>query len=109
MALNVDEQYLKTIMHNLTNNSIKALGTTPGSFISWKAWEDGSQKYLSITDNGPGATQEAFKPLYDDSAPIGSKNGLGLHIVRDLAKAINCQLLVNPKPGHGVELRLKFS
>ncbi|MDR3713507.1 MAG: ATP-binding protein [Puia sp.] len=109
MALHVDEHYLKTIMLNLTNNSIKALGTSPGSFISWKAWEEGSQKYLSITDNGPGATKEALKPLYDHSAPIGIKNGLGLHIVRDLAKAINCQLSVNSKPGHGIELKLTFS
>lgn len=109
MTLNVDEHYLKTIMHNLTNNAIKALGVAPGSSITWKAWEEGSQKYLSITDNGPGATQEAFKPLYDDSAPIGIKNGLGLHIVRDLAKAISCQLSVNLKPGSGVELKLKFS
>lgn len=109
MVLNVDEHYLKTIMLNLTNNAIKALGAKSGGTITWKAWEDGSQKYLSVTDNGPGATQEAFKALYDDAAPIGIKSGLGLHIVRDLAKAIGCHLSVNLKQGSGVELQLKFS
>jgi signal transduction histidine kinase len=108
MVLNVDEHYLKTIIHNLTCNSIKALAAATESYIIWKAWEEGTNKYLSITDNGPGATQEAFKPLYDDSAPIGIKNGLGLHIVRDLANAIKCQLLVTTKLGRGVELKLKF-
>jgi signal transduction histidine kinase len=109
MVLNVDEHYLKTIMLNLTNNAIKALGKTSNGAITWKAWEQGSQKYLSVTDNGPGATQEAFKALYDDAAPIGIKSGLGLHIVRDLAKAIGCHLSVNLKHGSGVELQLKFS
>jgi C4-dicarboxylate-specific signal transduction histidine kinase len=109
MQLNVDEHYLKTIIYNLTNNAIKALGGTSGGTITWRAWEEGPQKYLSVTDNGPGATKEAFRALYDDTAPIGIKSGLGLHIVRDLAKAIGCQLLVNPGQGTGVELQLKFS
>jgi len=109
MQLNVDAHYLKTIIYNLTNNAIKALGTSAGGLITWRAWEEGPQKYLSITDNGPGATQEAFRALYDDAAPIGIKSGLGLHIVRDLAKAIGCQLLVNLNQGSGVELQLKFS
>jgi len=75
--------YLKTIMYNLTNNAVKALGGTSGGTITWLAWKEGAQKYLSVTDNGPGATQEAFRALYDDTAPIGIKSGLGLHIVRD--------------------------
>jgi len=108
MQLNVDAHYLKTIMHNLTNNATKAL-VENGGVITWKAWEEGSQKYLSITDNGPGAEQEAFRALYDDAAPIGIKSGLGLHIVRDLAKAIGCQLQVTANKGEGVELQLKFS
>ena len=109
MELNIDEHYVKTIMYNLTNNAIKALGDAAGSSIVWKAWAEVDQKYLSITDNGPGAAEEAFKALYDDAAPIGIKTGLGLHIIRDLAKAINCKISVLTKPGSGSELKLMFS
>ena len=107
MQLNIDEHYIKTIMYNLTNNAVKALGGK--GTIVWKAWEEGKQRYLSITDNGPGATEEAFRALYDDSAPVGIKTGLGLHIIRDLAKAIGCKISVFTTPGSGAELRLAFS
>ena len=103
MKLNIDEHYVKTIMYNLTNNAIKALGRS-GTII-WRAWEADTQKYLSITDNGPGATEEAFRALYDESAPVGIKIGLGLHIIRDLAKAIKCKIQVINITS-GVEVRL---
>ena len=109
MKLNIDEYYVKTIMYNLTNNAVKALGNITGGSITWKAWEEGGQKYLSITDNGPGATEEAFRALYDDSAPVGIKTGLGLHIIRDLAKAIGCKISVSTMPGSGAEFKLMFS
>jgi signal transduction histidine kinase len=108
MFIHTDEHYLKTIMQNLTNNAVKALAGTENATITWQAWENKSGKYLSISDNGPGATEDQLKPLYDDSAPIGIRKGLGLHIVRDLAKAINCQVTVNAKPGKGVQIRLGF-
>ena len=109
MQLTVDPDYLQTIMFNLTNNAIKALSGTNGGKITWKARENGPKKYLSITDNGPGATADAFRALYDETVPVGIKNGMGLHIVRDLAKAIGCQLKVTSKPGSGVELQLMFT
>ena len=109
MELKTDEHYIKTIVYNLTNNAIKALGKQASGSISWKAWEKDDQKYLSVTDNGPGATQEAFRALYDDSAPIGIMNGLGLHIVRDLSKAIGCKVTVESKPGEGVVITIEFS
>ncbi len=107
MKLMVDEHYLKTIMYNLTNNSVKALRN--GGTIIWKAWAEGGQQYLSITDNGPGATTDAFKALYDESAPIGIASGLGLHIIRDLAKAIGCKISVSAKPHQGVAITLQLA
>ena len=106
MKLNIDEHYVKTIMYNLTNNAVKALGGN--GTIKWRAWEEGKQKYLSITDNGPGATEEAFRALYDDSAPVGIKTALGLHIIRDLAKAIKCKISIM-NISNGVEIRLTMA
>jgi two-component sensor histidine kinase len=46
--------------------------------------------------------------LYDDKAEVGSKSGLGLHLIRDLAKLINCSIKVNSKPAEGTEILLIF-
>lgn len=109
MRITTDEHYVKTIMFNLTNNAIKALGDKAQGEINWKAWQADGHQYFTITDNGPGAAHESFRPLYDDSAPIGIKNGLGLHIVRDLAKAIGCKISVQSSPGAGAEIKLSFT
>ncbi|MDP4254227.1 MAG: tetratricopeptide repeat-containing sensor histidine kinase [Bacteroidota bacterium] len=85
-----DEQYLRTIMYNLTANAVKALRQETDGQIQWKALRRGNDLLLSISDNGPGASNEQLRALYDESAPSGARTGLGLHIIRDLAKAIGC-------------------
>ena len=107
IILNTDENYLKTIIRNLTGNAIKALEKTENGKIIWKAWQENNQIYLSITDNGIGGTQEKFKALYDDSEVIGIKSGLGLHLIRDLATAINCKIEVSSKPDSGTTFTIK--
>ena len=106
--IHTDEHYLKTIMRNLTSNAVKALAGTPHAKIVWTAWETKGKKYLSLVDNGPGATDQQLKPLYDDSMPVGIKSGLGLHLVRDLARAIACIVTVRSTPEKGTEFQLNF-
>jgi len=108
IELNTDENYLKTIVRNLTGNAIKALDKTEYPTIQWKAWQENNQTFLSITDNGSGGTQEQFKALYDDSEVVGIQTGLGLHLIRDLAKAIDCIIEVDSKPKQGTSFTLKF-
>ncbi|MBJ2123228.1 ATP-binding protein [Flavobacterium sp. IB48] len=108
IILKTDENYLKTIIRNLTGNAIKALDKTQNAKIVWKAWQENQKKYLSITDNGPGGTQEKFKALYNDSEVIGIKSGLGLHLIRDLATAINCKIEVCSKPNIGTTFTIIF-
>jgi signal transduction histidine kinase len=93
-----DEDYLWTIMQNLTANAVKALRETPDARIDWKAWGSGGSVYLSISDNGPGIGPEQLKALYaDDAAITGARQGLGLHIIRDMAKAIGCVITLKPQ------------
>ncbi|MCR4031859.1 MULTISPECIES: sensor histidine kinase [Flavobacterium] len=108
LILETDENYLKTIIRNLTGNAIKALDKTPNAKVVWKAWQENQKNYLSITDNGPGGTQEKFKALYDQSEVIGIKSGLGLHLIRDLATAINCKIEVCSKPDSGATFTIIF-
>lgn len=106
MSVQTDENYLQTIMHNLTSNAIKALHNTPNASIVWNAKQEGGKTILSITDNGPGVNEEQVKALYEDAVVPNAKTGLGLHLIRDLAKAIRCSIEVQSQPGTGTTFRL---
>ncbi len=108
IEINTDENYLKTIIRNLTGNAIKALIDIKNPTIIWKAWQSEHKTFLSITDNGKGASDEQFKALYDDKEVVGIKIGLGLHLIRDLAKAIDCEVSVNSRIGQGTTFILKL-
>ena len=108
LRLVTDEDYLKTIMQNLTNNAVKALKKTPNAHIRWEARQENSQIILAIIDNGPGASAQQLNALYTDEAHIGTKTGLGLHLIRDLARAISCQVSVKSNLNEGMEFQLAF-
>jgi signal transduction histidine kinase len=105
-----DEDYLWTIMQNLTANAVKALRGVTAGLIIWKAWQDGPTLYFSISDNGPGIAPEQLKALYaDDAAITGGRQGLGLHIIRDMAKAIGCVIGWKAQEGGGTVFELALS
>ena len=101
-----DENYLQVIMQNLTANALKALKSNPHGRIEWKALKDGASTMLSITDNGPGISDEQIKVLYDESSSINAKTGFGLHLIRDLAKAIRYRITIRSQPGMGTTFTL---
>jgi signal transduction histidine kinase len=107
-TVNTDENYLKAIMHNLTANAVKAIVQTPGAQIIWKAWQENNKTFLSVTDNGAGASNEQLKALYDETASSGALHGLGLHIIRDLAKAIGCTVTLEPQTKTGTTFILSL-
>jgi signal transduction histidine kinase len=108
IKINTDENYLKTIIRNLTGNAIKALANIENGTIVWKVWQENNQKFLSITDNGNGATDAQFKALYDDKEVVGIRTGLGLHLIRDLADAIHCKVEVESKLNVGTTFVLRM-
>jgi signal transduction histidine kinase len=109
IEINTDENFLKTIIRNLTGNAIKALKEKPEGIIIWKAYSASNKYFLSISDNGSGANQDQLKALYDDTEVIGIQSGLGLHLIRDLAKAIDCEISVDSKIGFGTTFTLKIT
>ncbi|RZJ69358.1 tetratricopeptide repeat-containing sensor histidine kinase [Flavobacterium sp.] len=109
LSVETDPDYLKTIIRNLTANAIKALETTENPKIQWVAFVENGQTKLSISDNGPGASHEQFKALYDEKEVIGIKSGLGLHLIRDLASAINCTISVSSELEKGTTFKLSFA
>jgi signal transduction histidine kinase len=105
-VISTDENYLRTIMQNLTSNAIRALKNRPNANIEWKAIKEGDKIMLSITDNGPGIGAEQAKALFDDSTVSNEKHGFGLHLVRDLAKAIQYKIAVQSEQGRGTTFTL---
>ncbi len=101
LELFTDENYLKTIIRNLTSNAINVFTSAQNPTIIWKAWQENGKSYLSISDNGKGADSDQFKALYDDKEVVGIKSGLGLHLIRDLAKAIDCEITLDSKLNEG--------
>ena len=101
-----DENYLQTIMYNLTSNAVKALSNTNDAVIEWKAFHKNGKTILSITDNGPGLSPEFMNSLYNETIVPNAKTGLGLHLVRDLAKTIQCSISVQSQPGEGTTFSL---
>ncbi len=95
LVIDTDENYLKTILRNLTTNAIKALKNKINGYIEWKAWQEGGKIYLSITDNGPGISEAQQQVLFTNDASIGTRNGLGLHLIRDLATALSYSIKVD--------------
>jgi len=101
LSVSTDEDYMKTIMYNLTANALKALRHVPNGQICWEVRQQGHQVLLTITDNGPGVQPQQMDALYNENAVVGTKHGLGLHLIRDLAKAIQCTVSFRPAANGG--------
>ncbi|MDR3692997.1 tetratricopeptide repeat-containing sensor histidine kinase [Mucilaginibacter sp.] len=106
LSVYTDENYLKTIMQNLTQNSINAMKGTGERVISWKAWNEGNAIKLSITDNGPGMSAEQIKKFEENITIGSSKQGLGLSLVKDMAQTIGCTIALHSKEGSGTTFTL---
>ncbi len=108
VSFKTDENYLKTILRNLTNNAIKATEDVEFPKVNWKAKAENQQIILCISDNGKGADLDKFNALFDQNESIGVQSGLGLHLVRDLAEKINCEIEVYSELGQGTKFVLKL-
>lgn len=108
LTITTDENFLKTIIRNLTYNAIKALDEVENPEIIWEAYTSDGFQILSIKDNGIGSNSEQFRALYDEKYTVGIKTGLGFHLIRDMAKAINCKVKVSSTPNGGTTILLVF-
>lgn len=111
LKITTDENYVKTIMRNLTANAIAALQETENPRIEWTATKVNNKIILSITNNGPAIPDSRIRILYEKDATENIKEGLGLKIIRDLAKTIGCRIEVyrGKKTGIGTRFSLIFN
>jgi len=108
LQLETDEDYLKTILRNLTSNAIKAVHDRAEGVIEWRAWKEDHHVCLAVTDNGPGISAGQRLALFNDDADIGTRHGLGLPLIRDLTEAVHCEIRVDTPAGGGTTFTLLF-
>ncbi|MFN8358012.1 MAG: tetratricopeptide repeat-containing sensor histidine kinase [Spirosomataceae bacterium] len=104
-----DEDYLKTIMQNLTANAVNALKNKPNAMVRWEARQQNGQIVLAIIDNGGGMSPQQLSVFNTEGGFISGKTGLGLHLIKDLAKTIACRIAVQSSPQLGTEFQLVFA
>jgi len=83
----LDEDQFKQILLNLLNNSIDALEHASRKRIHIEASHMGDRVLVRFDDTGPGFADlnRAFDPFFT-TKPIGKGTGLGLFIVRAIAR-----------------------
>lgn len=108
LTLNTDENYLKTIMHNLTQNAVHELKASENGVITWQATKTENNIILSINDNGKGMSETEIQKFETDTKVSSSKHGLGLYIIKDMATAIDCTIKVQSKLNEGTTFSLIF-
>jgi len=106
LEVKTDEDYLKTIIRNLTANALNAVREVERPVVAWRAWRENGMLKLSVTDNGPGIDEAQATALFAEDEVRGVKSGLGLHLVRDLAKAIGWTISVETSNPRGTTFLL---
>ncbi|MBL0739935.1 tetratricopeptide repeat-containing sensor histidine kinase [Chryseolinea lacunae] len=104
-----DENFVRAILYNITNNAVTALHATTHAKVEWKAWQTENNLVLSIADNGPGMSAEALANMFKNETVTSTKHGFGSHIVKDLAHAIQCDIETESETGKGTTVYLKFA
>jgi signal transduction histidine kinase len=107
ISIHTDENYLRAILYNLTSNAVKATLLVPSPHIEWKAWKNNGSVFFSISDNGPGLSTSQASIFFEGGKSADSQHGFGLHIIRDLARAIDCKLSLG-QVEKGMQVLLQF-
>lgn len=101
------------MVSNLVENALRY--TPAGGYARVSVEAQGSEVYLSVTDNGVGMSQEdqlnAFKRFYradkGRSRETGG-TGLGLAIVKHAATFHNAEISLTSKLGRGTTVMVRF-
>ena len=101
-----DTARVDQILLNLLSNAIKY--TSPAGSITVKCAVSADSASISVTDTGRGVPKEKLEAIFEPFVQLGRSlssahegMGLGLSISRDLARAMNGDLIVASKVGEG--------
>ncbi len=85
---------------NLVNNSLQAGGE--GTHIDLRVFREADRIGIVVTDSGPGMSEAVLKQIGEDFFTTRARGtGLGIAVVRSVAKAHGGELLIDSAPGKG--------
>ena len=109
ILVNADRGDLVEMTTNLLDNAIKY---TPAGGNVWVSITEGDQVVLSIEDNGPGVKDEdkdkIFDRFYRVQGTPGPGSGLGLSIVKEIARRNNSTVEVINRLQGGTRFEITF-
>ena len=104
-AVTADELRLKQVLLNLLSNAVKF--TSDGGSIDVRAWRDGDDVEVTVTDTGIGIDPADQERIFDSfqqgerSASSSEGTGLGLTLSRRIIELHGGRLWVSSNPGEG--------
>jgi len=108
-----DEERLRQVIDNLIGNALRH--TPSGSPVAVTVTGGASHADLTVTDHGPGMTQEQASRVFErfyrtDDARTRERGGagLGLAIAASLAAAHGGEITVDTAPGQGAAFQLRL-
>ncbi len=104
ISFRADKKWLERALVNLVKNSIEEVPEKDGK-VELKVERVGDRVYFIVTDNGPGIKKEEiddlFRPFYTTKV---SGFGVGLYLVKEVAKAHGGDVTLKNLPHGGLEV-----
>jgi signal transduction histidine kinase len=108
-----DEEKVRQILLNLLSNAIKF--TPAGGAIDIECMSTGDTVHITVRDSGIGIASEKLGAIFEPFVQVGRRlasthegTGLGLSISRNLARAMQGDLVVESGPGRGARFTLSL-
>lgn len=103
-----DENKIKRAIFNLARNAIEAMPL--GGRFTLAVEREGKDLIFRATDNGPGIPTDIADKLFESFVTSGKKNGtgLGLAMVKKIAKEHGGEVTCKTRPGKGTTFELRF-
>ncbi len=106
-----DEDLTYLLLQNLIDNAVKF--TEPGDMIEIRGYEIKDQVFIEIADSGIGIPEDEIDQIWNDLYRARNSrgipgNGLGLSIVRVIARRMNGECSIRSKDGQGTVVTLQF-
>jgi len=105
LVLFTDQKMLLNLLRNLIDNAFKYV-ETGGVLVALRS--RGDRALIQVWDTGIGIAPEHIEAIFDEYFQVGNPQrdparglGLGLSIVRRLAKTLGCQVSCRSRPGKG--------
>lgn len=110
-----DRDALTQILFNLVDNAVKYGANGATREILLRAWRDGTQVRVAVSDRGPGVAsahlRRIFQPFYRADTELTRRSkgtGLGLALVRGLAERMGARVVGRNLVRGGFEVEIAF-